>query len=98
MPGMKPSTPTSANTAATTSAACWTRVRVVTSTIELTSRFGRDVVDHRLPGQGRHKRGRGIRSGMDDQTIDALGKLSKALETTERARGHLYSFHQLTGS
>jgi hypothetical protein len=25
-------------------------------------------------------------------------KLTEALETTERARGHLYSFHQLTGS
>ncbi len=24
--------------------------------------------------------------------------LSKALETTERARGHLFSFHQLTGT
>lgn len=35
---------------------------------------------------------------MDDKTIEALGKLSKALETTERARGHLYSFHQLTGT
>ncbi|WP_090097891.1 hypothetical protein [Lentzea jiangxiensis] len=34
---------------------------------------------------------------MDDKTIQALGKLSEALETTERARGHLYSFHQLTG-
>ncbi|HZU46213.1 MAG TPA: hypothetical protein VFA16_02980, partial [Mycobacterium sp.] len=27
----------------------------------------------------------------------AAGKLTEALETTERARGHLYSFHQLTG-
>ncbi|MET8762807.1 hypothetical protein [Lentzea sp. NPDC004782] len=35
---------------------------------------------------------------MDDKTIEALGKLGKALETTERARGHLYSFHQLTGT
>ncbi|MGI5499151.1 hypothetical protein [Lentzea sp. CA-135723] len=35
---------------------------------------------------------------MDDKTIEALGKLRKALETTERARGHLYSFHQLTGT
>lgn len=34
----------------------------------------------------------------DDKTIDALGKLGKALETVERARGHLYSFHQLTGT
>ncbi|MFG2635406.1 hypothetical protein ACGFX8_16105 [Streptomyces sp. NPDC048362] len=35
--------------------------------------------------------------GVDDKTVEALGSLSKALETTERARGHLYSFHQLTG-
>ncbi|MEW2288376.1 hypothetical protein [Streptomyces sp. NPDC047841] len=35
--------------------------------------------------------------GVDDLTVEALGSLSKALETTERARGHLYSFHQLTG-
>jgi hypothetical protein len=34
----------------------------------------------------------------DDATIEAVGKLSEALETCERARGHLYSFHQLTGS
>lgn len=35
---------------------------------------------------------------MDDQTSEALGKLSKALETVEQARGHLYAFHQLTGT
>ncbi|MBM2622386.1 hypothetical protein JIG36_43480 [Actinoplanes sp. LDG1-06] len=34
---------------------------------------------------------------IDDTTVEALGKLSSALETTDRARGHLYSFHQLTG-
>lgn len=36
-------------------------------------------------------------TGVSDETVEALGALSKALETTERARGHLYSFHQLTG-
>ncbi len=36
--------------------------------------------------------------GLSDTTVRALGSLSKALETTERARGHLYSFHQLTGT
>lgn len=36
-------------------------------------------------------------TGVDDLTVEALGRLSEALETTERARGHLYSFHQLTG-
>ncbi|GAA1274516.1 hypothetical protein GCM10009677_29750 [Sphaerisporangium rubeum] len=35
--------------------------------------------------------------GLDDGTVEALGKLSEALETAERARGHLYAFHQLTG-
>lgn len=36
--------------------------------------------------------------GVSDKTVEALGALSKALETTERARGHLYAFHQLTGT
>ena len=36
--------------------------------------------------------------GVSDATVGALGKLSEALEACERARGHLYSFHQLTGS
>jgi len=36
--------------------------------------------------------------GTDDCTVQALGKLSEALETVERARGHLYSLHQLTGT
>ncbi|WP_149359336.1 hypothetical protein [Lolliginicoccus suaedae] len=35
--------------------------------------------------------------GVDDETVAALGKLSEALEMVERARGHLYSFHQLIG-
>jgi hypothetical protein len=34
----------------------------------------------------------------DEITVQALGKLSEALETTERARGHLYEMHQLTGT
>jgi hypothetical protein len=32
-----------------------------------------------------------------DETVLALGKLSKALETVERARGRLFDFHQLSG-
>jgi hypothetical protein len=36
--------------------------------------------------------------GVDEATVEALGNLSEALETVERARGHLYSFHQLTGT
>ena len=35
--------------------------------------------------------------GLDDDTVEALGKLSEALESIERARGHLYTMHQLTG-
>lgn len=38
-----------------------------------------------------------VPDGVDDQTVDAVGLLSEALETVERARGHLYTFHQLTG-
>ncbi len=33
----------------------------------------------------------------DDATVDAVGKVTEALEFVERARGHLYSFHQLMG-
>ena len=39
-----------------------------------------------------------IPDGVSDETVQALGDLSEALETVERARGHLYSFHQLTGT
>ncbi len=35
--------------------------------------------------------------GVSDVTVEALGKLSEALETVERARGHLYELHQLVG-
>jgi hypothetical protein len=32
-----------------------------------------------------------------DGVAPAVGRVTEALETIERARGHLYSFHQLTG-
>lgn len=35
---------------------------------------------------------------LDDATVDALGKLSEALEVVENARGHLYEFHRMTGT
>lgn len=35
--------------------------------------------------------------GVDDDTVEAVGSLSEALEYVERARGHLYEFHQLMG-
>jgi hypothetical protein len=37
------------------------------------------------------------RPDLDDTTVEALGKLSEALETVEQARGFLYAFHQLSG-
>jgi hypothetical protein len=36
--------------------------------------------------------------GVDDKTVEALGKLSEALEAVENARGYLYAFHRLTGT
>lgn len=35
--------------------------------------------------------------GEIDPVVQAVGKMTEALETIERARGYLYSFHQLTG-
>ncbi|KRD21041.1 MULTISPECIES: hypothetical protein [unclassified Streptomyces] len=58
---------------------------------------GTGTGDRALPPDGpdrAHRRPEGV----SDETVEALGALSKALETTERARGHLYSFHQLTGT
>jgi hypothetical protein len=36
--------------------------------------------------------------GVDDLTVEALGKVSEALEAVEVARGHLYAFHRLSGT
>jgi hypothetical protein len=38
------------------------------------------------------------RPDLDDPTVEALGKLSEALEAAEHARGLLYGFHRLTGT
>jgi hypothetical protein len=38
------------------------------------------------------------RGGLDDDTVEAVGAMTEALETVEVARGHLFAFHQLTGS
>jgi hypothetical protein len=51
-----------------------------------------------MAGEGKDLPGRATPDGVSDATVDALGKLSEALETCEQARGHLYGFHQLTGS
>jgi hypothetical protein len=38
-----------------------------------------------------------VPEGVERATVDAVGRLTKGLEITEWARGHLYAFHQLTG-
>ncbi|GAB2683944.1 hypothetical protein [Thalassiella azotivora] len=38
-----------------------------------------------------------VPDGVDDATVEALGLVSEALETVERARGALYDLHQLVG-
>jgi hypothetical protein len=38
-----------------------------------------------------------VSDDASDATVDAVGKVTEALEFVERARGHLYSFHQLMG-
>lgn len=41
---------------------------------------------------------RHVRPGdVDDATVEALGKLSEALEVVEEARGYLYAFHRRCG-
>jgi hypothetical protein len=35
--------------------------------------------------------------GVSDETVEALGKLSEAVEWLERARGRLFDFHQMLG-
>lgn len=37
-------------------------------------------------------------AGVDQATVDAVGKLTAALEIVEEARGRLYGFHRLTGN
>lgn len=37
-------------------------------------------------------------AGATDEAVEAVGKLSEAMEKMENARGHLYAFHQLSGA
>jgi hypothetical protein len=55
--------------------------------------MNRDTAPHDGPDESHQ-----VPDDVDEATVEAVGKLTEALETTERARGHLYSFHQLTGS
>lgn len=43
--------------------------------------------------RGAHRRP----EGASDELVEAVGRLSEAFEYVERARGHLFSFHQLMG-
>ncbi len=43
------------------------------------------ATEHRVP------------DGVSEETIQGVGKLSEGFEYIERAKGHLYSFHQLMG-
>ena len=36
-------------------------------------------------------------AGVSDDTVSAVGKFGEALGWVERARGHLYDFHQMMG-
>jgi hypothetical protein len=38
-----------------------------------------------------------VPEGVSEETVEALGTLSAALEVLEHARGYLYGFHRLTG-
>lgn len=37
-------------------------------------------------------------AGVDDATVEAVGKLSEALEAVEVVRGHLYAAHRMSGT
>lgn len=38
-----------------------------------------------------------VPEGVDDDTVEAVGRLTAALEVVEQARGMLYGFHRMTG-
>jgi hypothetical protein len=46
-----------------------------------------------LPADEPHRRPEGV----GDELVEAVGKVSEALEWVERARGRLYDFHQMMG-
>ena len=52
-----------------------------------------DGPDHDRPAP-EHRRPEGV----SDETVEALGKFSAAMDHVEDARGHLFAFHRLMGS
>jgi hypothetical protein len=55
------------------------------------------IVDDDTPTNPERQDADRLPSGVSDQIVEALGKASEGLEYLERARGHLYSMHQLIG-
>ena len=51
------------------------------------------MADPVSPNDAAHRRP----DGVDDATVEAVGKVSEAVEWLERARGALYDFHQMLG-
>lgn len=52
-----------------------------------------DNMQHTIPDNDEHIRP----DDISDLTIEAVGKMTEALEKLERARGRLYDFHQMIG-
>lgn len=52
-----------------------------------------DTPDEGLPADDPHLRPHGVSDGV----VEAVGKVTEALEWVERARGRLYDFHQMMG-
>jgi hypothetical protein len=60
-----------------------------------------DVDPRAVFGSAKHPQRPGERQrppGVSDETVDALGTLSEALEVVENARGLLYQFHRMSGT
>jgi len=57
----------------------------------MTSSTSSSTTDQPLPEHTRP-------DGVTDATVEALGKLSEALEAVEVCRGHLYAFHRRSGT
>ena len=52
-----------------------------------------DAAHHQYVPDAAHQRPEGV----SDELVDAVGKVTEALDWVERMRGRLYDFHQMTG-
>lgn len=55
------------------------------------------MASHEPPSTTPSTTAHGRPDGVSDETVQAVGTLSEAYEYLIRARGHLYTFHQLMG-